>query len=171
MPSLSSEEKKELNKMLEEIQMLKEQARAEGRSFSAPSEEELKKKIKTKKTNSPYIYMQSWSHGPPGSTITYRVYIRNPDPTSARLFAYVFFGPANPVADLGEALTVVDERFPRLAAGPMYLSAGSSTNAQFTIKLPAVDRSVFLGNCFVFKGSYHDVGSYADRGFFYVNAT
>jgi hypothetical protein len=163
------DEKEELKKALEEIEFLKEQARAEGRSFSAPSEEELKKKIK--RTNTPYISGQGWSHGPPGTTITYTVYIRNPDPTSAYLNAYVFFGPANLVSDAGEALGLADTRFPRLGARSIYIAPGSSTNVSFSITIPSVASSTYFGNCFVFKGSYHDIGSYIDRGFFPVNVT
>ncbi len=163
------DEKVELKKALEEIEFLREQARAEGFSFSAPSEEELKKKIR--RTNSPYITGQGWSHGSPGSTISYRVSIRNPDPTNTYVNAYVFFGPANLVAEAGDALKLHDTRFPRLGAWNIYVTAGSTVNATFSIKIPDVESSVYFGNCFVFRGSYHDIGSYLDRGFFPVKVT
>ena len=161
--------KEELKKALEEIEFLKEQARGEGLPFSAPSEKELKEKIN--RTNTPYVSGQGWSHGSPGSTFTYRVTIRNPDPTATSLNAYVFFGPANLVADVGEALRLADPRFPMLGARSIYVGAGSSTTTNFSIRIPEVASSVYFGNCFVFRGSYHDVGSYIDRGFFPVNVS
>jgi hypothetical protein len=47
--------------------------------------------------------------------VNYQVGISNPDPASwVWLFVHLFVGPGNMVADTGEALAPVDERFPRL---------------------------------------------------------
>jgi len=88
---------------------------------------------------------------------------------------HVFVGPANLVPDVGDALSAVDARFPRLIMPRVFglsLAAGATQSVSFSISVPtAIERSNYLGNAILFQGNYHDVGSYLDRGLFVFEVT
>jgi hypothetical protein len=100
--------------LVEEVQRRRDEAREQGRHFTAPTPKQLRAKLM--KTNSPMIVSQSsdGSTSTPG-IINYTVGINNPDPdTRIWLFIHLFVGPANLAPNVNNALTPVDERFPRL---------------------------------------------------------
>ncbi len=145
-------------------------ARKAGQHFTKMSEQEMARKLT--RVNSPMIVSQGWSGSTtPGGSISYTVGIYNPDPVShSSLYAHVFIGPANMVPDTGKALAAVDARFPRLTEPDFFglsLGPGASASLSFSVAVPAgMELSNYLGNTFLFKASYHDVGTYLDRSVF-----
>lgn len=172
---LTEEEKaKHIKKVLEEIENQKKNIK-KGDSYTAPTEEQLRKKLE--RVNSPYIYFQGWGPAPPGGTINYNVGITNPDPVQKIwMFAHVFVGSGNVVTDNGEFLLNVDERFPRLTqpnfAG-LTLAPGASATLSFAIKIPATVEhpTNYLGNTALLQFNWHDVGTYLDRSVFVMQVT
>jgi len=74
--------KQEVERLLEEIALLKEEAREQGLAFSSLSEEELVQMVRGESPKSPRIVGQAWTGSrTPGSSARYSVYIHNPDPT------------------------------------------------------------------------------------------
>ena len=167
---LTEEEKsKHIKKTLEEIEKQRKNVK-KGDNFTAPTEEQLRKKFE--RIDSPYIYFQSWGGGAPGGTVNYSIGVTNPDPTQAFwIFAHVFFGSGNVVSSTGEFLLNVDERFPRLTqpdfAG-LNLASGASTTLTFSIKIPTTVEhpTNYIGNTALFKFNWHDIGTYLDRSVF-----
>ena len=108
-----------LKKIRQTIERERKKAKSKGLLFTAPSDEELRRKLG--RVNSPMITSQSWSSVAVGGTFTYTVGFSNPDAFSwSALYVHVFVGPANPVNNLGNALQCVDARFPRLSEpGPL----------------------------------------------------
>jgi hypothetical protein len=160
---------KHLGAILKEIEKHRKEAEEKGLSFTAPTEEQLKERLR--RTDTPMIVFQGWSGTTtPGGQITYSLGIFNPDPTSrSSLYVHIIVGPANMVRGVGEALATADDRFPKLTQPPFFgltLGPGASDQLNFTIPIPNVEDSNYLGNSFLFEGDYHDVGSYLDRGFF-----
>jgi hypothetical protein len=163
------------NRLLEEIDLQRQEAERQGLNFTAPTEEQLKKKLAA--AQSPMIGFQAWSGSvsAPG-TINYTVGIGNPDPVQwVWLFGHVFVGPANIVRDVGHALLAVDTRFPRLTMPEVFgltLAAGQSQSLSFSLTVPGdVERSNYLGNTFLFQSRWHDVGQYLDRSHFVFEVT
>lgn len=160
-------------RILTEIEQQRKEAKKRKMNFSAVTKEQLYKKL-TKK-GSPMIVSQSWGGAPPGGKIKYSVGIHNPDPyTRGSLFCYVFFGPSNMVPDVGIALCTVDTRFPRLTLPNfgLFIDPDTTEYLTFEILIPiGIEPSNYMGNCFLFRASYHDIGDYLDRGFFNVSVT
>lgn len=153
-----------------EISRLREEAQAQKLNFTAPTEEQIWKKL-TKK-GSPMIVGQSWSgQTNPGGTFNYTVTISNPDPVQRIwMFDHVFIGPANMVKVVGRALLAVDERFPRLTQPDfpgLSIASGASDALKFSIQVPNnVEPGNYLGNSFLFGADWHDIGEYFDRAVF-----
>jgi hypothetical protein len=162
---------KELALRLEEIEVLRRQAQQQGLAFSAPSREQLERKIRGETSNSPYIYSMSWTSGTtPGSPAYYNVSVSNPDPQGYYpMFVSVFFGVANFFDNIADGLIARDDRWPFLSSAPFNLAAGGTSTQSFSYTTPAaVPRSTYCGNAVVWRGELHDKGAYADRGLFYV---
>lgn len=158
-----------LKRLLDEIEVLRNQARDKGLAFSAPSAEHIEKKLTSAHT--PFIYTTSWtSTGSPGNTFHYGISVNNPDPNAYYyLYAYFFFGPSNMVPDVGTALLIVDERLFRMFARFPYMSPGSNGTVQFSYTFPSgIPLGTYIGNAFIFSQDFHDVGTYADRASMYV---
>lgn len=152
-----------------EIERAKEEAEGEGLKFTAPTDDQLRRKLG--KIDSPMIVFQSWNDASPGGTVSYNVGIHNPDAfTRIWLIAHVFVGPANPVQNLGRAVQAVDPRFPRLAQPDfpgLSLASGDTDTLSFQLSVPGgIEPSEYLGNTILFQAGWHDVGEYFDRGFF-----
>ena len=165
------EVKEELERRREEIGFLRQQAQQQGLAFSAPSDEQLEKKIRGETANSPYIYGMSWTSGTvPGSTAYYQVWISNPDAVGHYFtFVSVFFGVANFFGNIADGIIGRDDRWPSLSSPPFSLAAGGTATQSFNYVTPStVPRSTYLGNAVVWRGDFHDTGVYFDRGLFYV---
>jgi hypothetical protein len=151
------------------IERERKKADRRGRNFTAPTDEELLRKLG--KVNSPIIVYQAWTDTAGGGAVSYDMGVHNPDSFSwVNLYVHVFVGPANPVNAIGAALQCVDERFPRLTQPDFFglsVSPGVTENVHFDLSVPAgIEPSEYLGNSFVFQVDYHDVGTYFDRGCF-----
>jgi hypothetical protein len=160
----------ELKRRLEEIEVLKQQALQRGLAFTSPSEEELAKKIRGESGKSPYIYAQGWTSGTtPGSPASYQVWFANPDPGGYYpVFVTIFFGLANFASDISEGFDARDFSWPYVSSASTFLAAGATGSASFSYTTPMVSRGTYLGNAVLWNGSYHDVGTYFDRGLFDV---
>jgi len=173
MPRKSDQEvRHEVGQRLKEVALLKEEARDLGLKFSSVPEERLAAKIRGEAAKSPYIYAQSWTSGTTiGASAYYTVYVSNPDPVGYNpVFVSVFFGAANFLDDIAEALAGRDDRWPYLSTSPFGLAAAATTSKTFNYSVPTgIAVSTYLGNSLVWKGEYHDKGSYFDRGFFDVS--
>ncbi len=173
MANVSEKEVKiELSKRLDEIELFKKEAQMKGLEYSVLTEEELVKKIKRETSRSPYIYMQSWTSGTsPGSPANYTVYISNPDPSGYYpMFISIFFGVANFLDDIGEGLgSRRDINWPYISTEPFSLASGATANKTFNYTTPSgVALGTYLGNSIVWRGQWHDKGTYFDRGLFRV---
>src|SRR5207248_2699976 len=79
-PRTQAGKTKQLKTILEEIEKHRKEAESKKLSFTAPTEEQLRKKLR--KTKSPMIVYQLWTgSAPAGGQINYEVGIHNPDPT------------------------------------------------------------------------------------------
>lgn len=172
-PLTEEEKNKHIKKTLEEIEKQRKNVK-KGDNFTAPTEEQLRKKFE--RIDSPYIYFQSWGGAAPGGTVNYNVGVMNPDPTQVIwIYAHVFFGSGNVVSSTGEFLLNVDERFPRLTQpdSGLSLASGASATLTFSIKIPTtIDHPTnYIGNTALFRFNWHDVGTYLDRSVFVVKVT
>jgi hypothetical protein len=162
-------------RLLDDIEERRQEAERQGLNFTAPTAEQLRKKLA--RAESPMIVGQGWSgSAAPGGVINYDVYINNPDPVYwSWLFVHVFVGPANVVPDVADAVSAVDPRFPRLTMPQVFglsLAPGDTQPLSFALDVPAgVERSNYLGNAILFQGDWHDVGKYLDRGLFVFEVT
>lgn len=161
----------DVQKHVKKVQELVEKHRREKKEehFTAITPEEVERKLN--RVDSPFITSMSWGSGSPGGTITYSVWIYNPDPTTAgAVFAHVWVGSGNVDPTVGTFLLNVDARFPRLTEPAMpglSIPTGGSSALTFTINIPAgVEKSNYLGNCCVVQLNWHDTGKYLDRGVF-----
>jgi hypothetical protein len=160
--------------VLEEIDKQRQQAESEGLIFTAPTEEELLKKLQG--ARSPFISGQGWSgSAPTDGTLSYSVTVTNPDPDIwSSLYVHVFVGPATLVSDVADAVRAVDTRFPRLTMPEVFgldLDPGAFSFLQFSVTIPSVEASNYLGNSVLFKANYHDSAQYLDRALFVFEVT
>lgn len=165
------EVKEELERRIAEIAQLKADAAARGLAFSAPSEEQLQRKIRGETGGSPYIYSMSWTSGTyPGSPAYYTLYAANPDPVAyGPVFVTMFFGLGNFFDDLAEAVDARDTRWPYVSSEGIYLAPGANMTASFSYTTPTgLPSGTYVANSVLWKGEYHDKGVYFDRGLFYV---
>ncbi|HEX2050080.1 MAG TPA: hypothetical protein VHJ34_05515 [Actinomycetota bacterium] len=170
-----AERSERAREVLEEIRRRRDEAGKRGDNFTAPSEEELKRKLFG--VHSPQIVWQSWGGSAPrGGTLTYSVGINNPDAyTQYWLFGHVFVGPANIAPSVGESLAAVDARFPRLtmpAFAGLSVPSGTTATLTFNIEIPTnVQVGNYMGNTYLFQATWHDVGTYFDRSLFVFGVT
>jgi hypothetical protein len=160
--------------LLDEIEKRRAAAESEELSFTAPTAEQLEKKLRSNR--SPFIYFQSWNSAGTGGTVNYNVGITNPDPTTwIWLFVHLFVGPANIALDVGDAVQAVDPRFPRLTLprfDGLSLNSGDSQALSFGILVPPhAEPGNYLGNSFLFQSVWHDPGEYLDRSIFVFEVT
>lgn len=171
----AAQQAERLKRLADEIERRRREAEGEGRSFTAPTPEQLLKKLR--KTESPMVQWQSWTPSvPPGGTLLYEVGIYNPDPIPwFNLFTHVFVGPATLAVDVGQAVAAVDPRFPRLtmpAFGGLGIDPGRHEALTFEVPIPTgIELSNYLGNAFLFQADWHDPALYLDRGLFVFGIT
>jgi hypothetical protein len=170
MASKTAEKAREIaRRLLKEGESVRQEAEARGERFESLDKEALLAKLMGRTTDSPFFNGQSWGSGAPGGTATYRAFIHNPSPadySDSSLFAYLFFGPANFMQSPDLALTTVDVRFPRFFRS-LGVAAGDSANATFTINIPSgITPGIYMGNCFLVRRNWFDIGDYFDRAAF-----
>jgi len=161
--------------VLTEIERRRREAREQGRNFLAPTGPQLLDRLQS--ANSPFFDSVAWTEATPTpGTIDLTVGIFNPDPTPASsLFVHVFIGPANLAADVGQALALVDPRFPRLTEPEFFgLTVNPSTAASldFSIAVPAnIEPSIYLGNSFLFAAQVFGSAELLERVLFGFKVT
>lgn len=169
--------KDETAQRMREIELLERAARDQGLTFSALTEAQVAEKVRVKSTGTPYIYAQAWISGTsPGNPGYYSVYLSNPDPVSYYpVFVSIYFGVANSLDNqaFGEAAARGnfngDTGWPYMTSRPFSLAAGATHNEVFNYTTPTgVPLTTYPANSVLWNGSYHDQGSYFDRGLFYV---
>jgi hypothetical protein len=85
------------------------------------------------------------------------------------VFTTIFFGLGNFLADVGEALDGRDARWPYVSSDSVVLPAGGTINPKFTYSTPiGLPAGTYLGNAVLWRGEYHDIGQYFDRGLFQI---
>jgi hypothetical protein len=166
----AEEVKREVAQLKEEIKVLKEQAREQGRAFSTLDDDQLTKKVRGETSKSPFIYAQSWNSGTtPGSNVNYTVNVRNPDSNGYHpVYVTIFFGLGN-FFDVGQAWAGRDKRWPEFSSDRIFLPANSSHSFSFNYTVPTgLPLGTYNGNSVLWRGEWHDVGDAFDRGSFDV---
>jgi hypothetical protein len=160
----------EVKRLLEEIELLREQTERRGLAFASLNEEELTKKIRGETSKSPFFYYQGWTSATtPGTAAYVEIGYKNPDPTFSQICVTIFFGLANFAADITTALAGQHPGWPYVSDAPTIVAAnGGSGVAKFTYTTPMVARGTYLGNGVLWQPRTLDVGTYLDRSFFEV---
>jgi hypothetical protein len=138
------EVQQELDRRIEEIELLNRQAQQQGLAFSAPTREHLEKKIRGESSNSPYIYAASWTSGTTlGSPAHYKVSMSNPDPANYYypMFVSLFFGVANFFDNIADGTIARDDRWPYVSSPPFFLPLGRQLLSRSTTRRPALCRA------------------------------
>jgi hypothetical protein len=164
----------ELERRLQEIEFLRQQAQQQGISFSAPSKAQLEKKIRGETSNSPYFTGHGWVSGTTlGSPASVHFSVANSDPIGYHnVFVSVFFGVGNFVDHVADAIAGRETRWPYMSTPPFSLAPGASSLQFFNYNTPSiVERSTYIGNALLWAGELHDKGTYFDRAMFYVTLT
>jgi hypothetical protein len=165
------EVQRDVQQRLQEIELLRQEAQLRGLAFTAPSEEELTRKIAGETAQSPFVSGQSWSSTvPQGGSASYTVHVANPDSNGYfPLFATIFFGMANFLRDIGVGPAGRNLKWPYISSPPFSLAAGASASQVFSYQIPAgIPLATYTGNAVLWRGGLHDVGAYLDRGLFWV---
>jgi hypothetical protein len=171
MPRKRSEAQvqEEVKRLLEEIELLREQTQRRGLAFASLNEEELAQKIRGETSNSPFFYSQGWTAATsPGNPAYVEIYYKNPDPNYWYICVTIFFGLANFAADITAALAGQHPSWPYVSDVPTIVGANGSGNAKFNYTTPMAPRGTYLGNGVLWQPRTFDVGTYLDRSFFEV---
>lgn len=166
----AEEVKREVAQLKEEIKVLKELALEHGLAFSSLGDDEIIQKVRGQASNTPFIYAQSWTSGSsPGSTASYTVHVRNPDPNGYfPVYVTIFFGLGN-LFDADLAWTGRDTRWPEFSSERTFLTANSNHRFSFSYTVPlGLPLGTYNGNSVLWRGQWHDVGAAFDRGSFDV---
>jgi len=163
-------------RLLEDIEDLRREAREEGKNLVVRDTGQLLEKLQG--TNTPMFTTVGWNATTTHSPGKFDFYVTffNPDPTAwIWVFGHAFIGPALLPADVGQAMALVDTRFPRLTQ-PDYpglnLQPGAGGRLDFSLPVPKnIEPTTYLGNCFLFFCTYFDVADYFDRCQFILNVT
>jgi hypothetical protein len=171
MPRKRSEAdtEEEVKRLLEEIELLREQAERRGLAFASLNEEELRQKIRGETSNSPFFLYQGWiAATTPGSPAYVEIGYKNPDPNYWNVCVTIFFGLANFAADITAALAGQQASWPYVSDVPTIVAANGSGISKFNYLTPMVGRGTYLGNGVLWQPRTFDVGTYFDRSFFEV---
>lgn len=171
MPRKRSEAQvqEEVKRLLEEIELLREQTKRRGLAFASLSEEELAQKIRGETSKSPFFYYQGWTSATtPGNAAYVEIGYKNPDPTFWQICVTIFFGLANFAADITTGLAGQHRSWPYVSDVPTIVAAGGTGIAKFNYTTPMVARGTYLGNGVLWQPRTFDVGTYLDRSFFEV---
>jgi hypothetical protein len=163
--------RQEVERRLQEIQLLKQEAEDQGRRFRFLSEEELTRKVRGRSSNSPFIFAYGWNPSTtPGASSTVTVSAANPDPTQHYpLLVSLFFGVANFLNDISLGPAGRNVEWPYISTLPFGLASSASTSKSFSYTTPTgITLGTYLGNLVLWRGEFFDQGVYLDRAFFEV---
>jgi hypothetical protein len=170
IPELSERQAANARMVLEEIERARRDARERGWNFVVRDAPELLEKLRG--TNTPSFGSVAFPGGvlssrSPGS-FDFSVSFFNPDPTAyIWTYVYVFVGPALLSADVGQALSLRDTRFPTVTM-PDYPGVDLQPNSveYLNVSLPVpknLEPTNYLVNCFLFFCRIWGVSDYMDR--------
>ena len=162
------EVKREVTRLQQKIERLKQAAHERGRSFAALSEEQLIKKVRGETAKSPFMFSQSWTSGAfPGSNASFSVSLHNPDPTGYfPFYVSIFFGLGN-FFEVGEAWAGRDQRWPGLSSARTDFLANSDQTFDFSYVIPTrLPLGTYNGNTVAWVGEWFSQGTWFDRGSF-----
>jgi hypothetical protein len=162
--------RQEVERRLQEIQLLDQEAKDQGLRSRFLPEEELAKKIRGESSNSPYILGAAWyTPVPLGGSAGARVYVANSDPTSfSYLLVSLFFsGVSNFLGDIGLGPAGRNQEWPYVSTPPFSLASGSTAAQSFPYNVPTgITLGTYIGNVVLWAGFYFGQGTYLDRFFF-----
>jgi hypothetical protein len=156
---LSERQAANARKLLEEIERRRREAREQDQNVVVPTAAQLLDRLQS--ANTPMFFFLGWNSSTPSpGTINLSVGVFNPDPVAA---------------DVGQALALVDARFPRLTEPEFFglsLNPSDSATLNFSIAIPPnIEPSNYLGNCFLLNAGYFGVGQTLDRALFVFEVT
>jgi hypothetical protein len=164
--------RQEIERRLQEIQLLEQEAKDQGRRFRFLSEDGLTRKVRRESLDSPFIFGYGWnSSTTPGASATVTVSVANPDPTPQYpvLISLFFDEVSNFLNDVGLGPAGRNLEWPYLSTLPFSLASGGSTSQSFSYHTPTVvTLGTYLGNLVLWRGDFFDQGTYLDRAFFEV---
>ena len=162
------EVKREVTRLKQHIERLKESAHERGRSFASLSEEDLAKKVRGETAKSPFMYAQSWTSGSTeGASANVTLYLHNPDPTGYFPFYVTIFFGLGSLTDVGEAWDGRDTRWPALSSARADFLANSDQTFSFDYVIPTgLPLGTYNGNSVVWMGDWFGTGTLFDRGTF-----
>lgn len=167
--------RQEVERRLQEIQLLEQEAKDQGRRSRFLREEELARKVRGESSASPYIFGAAWySPVPLGGSAGVRVYVANSDPTSfSYLLVTLFFdGVSNFLSDIGLGPAGRNLEWPYSSTPPFSLASGSTSAQSFPYNIPTgIMLGTYIGNVILWAGFYFGTGTYLDRFFFDVTVT
>jgi hypothetical protein len=163
--------RKEVQECLQEIERSKEEAKRLDLAFWSLTEEELLRKVRGESSNSPFIFMTSWSLSPPpGSFGTFSLSFSNPDPTNyGWVFVTLFFGLASLAKDIALGWAGRDTRWPAISTRPFNLPSGTTHSETIKYPVPSgLPSGTYLGTGVLWLSQFNDRGTLFERAMFDV---
>lgn len=164
-----AEVKKQLKRLLKEIEPRKEQAQKQGRGFFSLNEEQLIRKLRGETSNSPFFTAFEWDTFTTAGSRSYLLanYF-NPDPQTYVVFTTLFFGLADLNPDINSAIAARDTRWPYVSTELVVLSSNEIGIAEFEFTVPYAPKGTYFINTVlwqsrVFEG-HEGVGTLFDQG-------
>jgi hypothetical protein len=172
LAQLSERQAANARALFQRIERRRRELREQGRNFSARTGAQVLERLQS--AHSPMFDVVGWNDTTSPGMINLDVGVFNPDPVAQyALFVHVFMGPADLATDVGQALSLVDTRFPRLTE-PIFdglrLDPGTGAALYFSIKVPTgIEPSNYLGNVFLFGAQFFGSDELFDRALFVFN--
>jgi len=154
--------------LVEDIEERRREARERDMNFAALDADQLLLRLKSARTPFLYASLSNYRTPSPG-TFHAAVGVSNPDDV-ATVFLYVHFfvGPSSLVADIGQALELVDTRFPRaIEPDDPGLSIPPNDLQWVWFELPLsghIEESHYIANILLIRQSPFELGELLDRG-------
>jgi len=166
--------KKELSRLLEQIESSRTAARRDGREFVSSTEEQLLRRIRGDAGNSPFFTWASFDGvQSPGGVISYMANYYNPDPVGHLAAVSIIFGLGILDAAIPGAIALRDARWPYVSTHPItVLEPGANGVAQLSFPAPFAAKGVYIGNVVLWGGSnflFHESAKIFDRTMFWVS--
>jgi hypothetical protein len=150
LAELSERQAAHARDLVDAIEKRRREAGEQGMNFAAPNADKILQRLQG--GNTPFLYYWLWNYRTPApGTLSISVGVDNPDPVQQFfVYAHFFVGPGSLSADVGQALTLVDTRFPR-ATEPEYvgLIMAPSEETSLFFQLPIsgrIEQSHYFGN-------------------------
>lgn len=166
--------KKELGRILEQIESSRTTARRDGREFVSSTEEQLLRRIRGDAGNSPFFTHASFDGvKSPGGVISYAGNYYNPDPVRHMVAMSIFFGLGILDASIPAAIALRDARWPYISTLPITIvEPGATGIAELAFPAPFAAKGFYIGNVVLWGGSnfiFYESAKIFDRAMFWVN--